>query len=147
VRCEENTIKTKSAMPEIISNNIILKKMFRNTSVLLGGRTVAGLMAILSLSIAARALGPEMLGVFALIQAYIVIIDRLLNFQCWQAVIKFGSDFLKQNKTEDFKSLVKFCTILDAATALLGAVIAAAGVYFYGNWKGWQQQTIYAELV
>ncbi|MGA2915426.1 MAG: lipopolysaccharide biosynthesis protein [Sedimentisphaerales bacterium] len=121
--------------------------MFRNTSVLLGGRTIAGLMAILSLSIAARALGPEGLGVFALIQAYVIIIDRLLNFQCWQAVIKFGADFLKQNKPEEFKSLVKFCTILDAATALCGAVIAAAGVYFFGNWKGWQQQTIYATIV
>lgn len=114
---------------------------------LLGGTTAAGLLTLISLSLTARALGPALLGVFALIQAYAIIIDRLLNFQCWQAVIKFGSDFLKQKRTEEFKSLIKFCTILDAATAFCGAVIAAASVYFFGSFKGWQQQTINAAIV
>ena len=134
-------------MLKTVFNNVILKRMFKNASVLLGSRTIAGLMALVSISLAARALGPAKLGIFALIQSYIVIVDRLLNFQCWQAVIKFGADFLKQNKLEEFKSLVKFCTILDAATAVAGAVSAAAAVYLFGKWKGWQQQTIYAAII
>ena len=120
--------------------------MFKNASVLFSGTTVAGLMGLISLSLAARTLGAEKLGVFALIQSYIIIIDRLMNFQCWQAVIKFGADFLKQDRKEDFKSLVKFCTILDAATAAIGTFIAIAIIYILGRWKGWQQQTIYAAI-
>ncbi len=127
--------------------NIILKRLFKNASVLFGGQSVAGLMGLISISLAARTLGAEKLGVFALIQSYTIIIDRLLNFQCWQAVIKFGADFLKQNRKEDFKSLVKFCTILDAATAAIGTLMAAAIVYIIGQWKGWHQQTIYAAIV
>ena len=124
-----------------------MKRMFKNASVVFGGRTVTGLMGLASISLAARALGVEKLGVFAMIQAYIIIADKLLNFQCWQAIIKFGADFLKQNKKEELKSLAKFCTILDAATAVVGTVLAAVIVYFFGNWKGWQQQTIYAVML
>jgi O-antigen/teichoic acid export membrane protein len=133
-------------MLKTVFNDVVLKRMFKNASVLLSGGTLAGLMGLISLSLAARTLGAEKLGVFALIQSYTIIIDRLMNFQCWQAVIKFGADFLKQDRKEDFKSLVKFCTILDAATAAGGTFIAAAIVYIIGQWKGWQQQTIYAAI-
>jgi O-antigen/teichoic acid export membrane protein len=127
--------------------NSILKRLFKNSSVLFGGGIIAGLMGLASISLAARTLGVEMLGVFALIQAYIVIIDRLANFQCWQTIIKFGADFLKQNKKEELKSLVKFCTILDAATAIAGCILAAVIVYFFGQWRQWHQQTIYATML
>ena len=121
--------------------------MFKNSSVIFGGQSVTALMGLISLSFAARTLGTEKLGVFALIQSFILIIDRLVNFQSWQAIIKFGADFLKQDKKEDFKSLVKFCTILDAAAAFTGAILAAVIVYVIGSWKGWQHQTIYAAII
>ncbi len=121
--------------------------MFKNASVIFSGSTIAGLMTLVSISLAARALGAEKLGVFAMIQSFVIIIDRLMNFQCWQATIKFGADFLKQDKKEEFKSLAKFCTILDFATAFIGTILAATVIYFFGNWKGWQEQTIYTGLV
>ncbi|MDD5134469.1 MAG: oligosaccharide flippase family protein [Phycisphaerae bacterium] len=125
----------------------ILKRLFKNSSMLFGGSAIAGLMGLASISFAARTLGAEILGVFALIQAYIVIVDRLANFQCWQAIIKFGADFLKQNKKEELKSLVKFCTILDMTTAVVGCILAAAIIYFLGQWKQWNPQTIYAAML
>jgi O-antigen/teichoic acid export membrane protein len=133
-------------MLKTIFKDIILKRMFKNASVLFSGQSVAGLMGLISLSLAARTLGVEKLGIFALIQSYVIIIDRLMNFQCWQAVIKFGADFLKQDKKGDFKSLAKFCTILDAATAAIGTFMAIAIIYLLGRWKGWQEQTIYAAI-
>ncbi len=126
--------------------NTIIKRMFKNASVLFSGNTLAGLMGLVSLSLVARALGAEKLGVFAIIQSSIIIIDRLMNFQCWQAIIKFGADFLKQNKKEEFKALAKFCTILDAATAAAGTFIAVAVICILGQWKGWQEETIYAAI-
>lgn len=134
-------------MLKTVFNDIILKRMFKNASVLFSGQSIAGLMGLISLSLAARTLGVEKLGIFALIQSYILIIDRLMNFQCWQAVIKFGADFLKQDRKEDFKSLAKLCTILDAATAAIGTFIAIASIYMLGRWKGWEQETIYAAII
>lgn len=133
-------------MLKTLFNDFILKRIFKNASVLLGGGTIAGLMGLISLSLAARTLGAEKLGVFALIQSYVLLIDRLMNFQCWQAVIKFGAEYLSQGKKEDFKSLVKFCTILDAATAAIGTFTAIAVIYILSRWKGWQQQTVYAAV-
>jgi O-antigen/teichoic acid export membrane protein len=121
--------------------------MFKNTSVLFSGQSITGIIGLISISLVARTLGAEKLGIFALIQSYVLIIDRLLNFQCWQAVIKFGADYLKQDRKEDFKSLVKFCVILDAITAVAGTVLAAVIVCIFGNWKGWQQETIYAAII
>jgi O-antigen/teichoic acid export membrane protein len=134
-------------MLKSILKDVIMKRMFKNASVLFSGSTIAGLMSLVSISLAARTLGAEKLGVFAMIQSFVIIIDRLMNFQCWQATIKFGADFLKQDKKENFKSLAKFCTILDFATAIVGTVLAVIIIYFFSNWKGWQQQTIYTGLV
>lgn len=127
--------------------NLTLKRLFKNSSVLFGGSTIAGLMGLASISFTARSLGVEMLGVFAIIQSYTIIIDRLVNFQCWQAIIKFGADLLKQDKKEELKSLVKFCTVLDIATAVAGCILAAVIVYFFGQWKQWHHQTIYAAML
>ncbi len=134
-------------MLKTVFNDIILKRMFKNASVLFSGNAIAGLMGLVSLSLAARTLGAEKLGIFALIQAYVIVIDRLVNFQCWQAVIKFGADFLKQNKKENFKALAKFCLVLDAATAATGTFMAIVIIYILGRWKGWEQQTVYAAIV
>ncbi|MDD5010547.1 MAG: oligosaccharide flippase family protein [Phycisphaerae bacterium] len=134
-------------MLKSILKDSILKRMFKNASVIFSGSTIAGLMTLVGISLVARALGAEKLGIFAMIQSFVIIIDRLMNFQCWQAMIKFGADFLKQDKKEDFKSLIKFCIVLDFATALIGTILAASIIYFFGSWKGWQEQTIYAGLV
>ncbi|MBN1788510.1 MAG: oligosaccharide flippase family protein [Sedimentisphaerales bacterium] len=134
-------------MLKTIFNDSILKRMFKNASILFSGKTIAGLMGLVSLSLAARALGAEKLGIFAMIQAFIIIVDRLTNFQSWQALIKFGADFLKQDKKEEFKSLVKFCFILDAATAVIGTIVAIIIVIIVGNWKGWQQETVVVATV
>ena len=134
-------------MLKTLFNDIILKRMFKNASVLFGGKTIAGLMGLVSISLAARKLGPAGLGVFALIQSFIIIIDRLINFQSWQAIVKFGADSLKQGKKDELNSLAKFCTLLDAATAFIGTLISIIIVCIIGKWKGWQQETIYAAVV
>jgi O-antigen/teichoic acid export membrane protein len=134
-------------MLKTVFKDVILKRMFKNASVLFSGKTVAGLMGLISISLAARTLGPTKLGVFALIQSYATIIDRLANFQCWQAMIKFGADFLKQGRKDDFKSLAKFCMLLDAATAVAGTAISILIICILGKWKGWQQETIYTAVI
>lgn len=77
-----------------------------------------------------------------LITTYVGIVDKLVNFQTWQAIIKYGADALEQKSDEDFRSLVKFGFILDCFTALLGTIIAASAAWFVGQWRGWDQQLV-----
>ena len=125
----------------------VIKKLFKNASVLLSGQVIASMMGLVSISLAARMLGPNKFGIFAMIQAYIVVVDKLLNFQSWQAVVKFGAGFHREDKKPQLQSLVKFCTLLDAITAVAAAVLAALIAVVVGRLAGWRHETIVAIVI
>lgn len=100
------------------------------------------MLGLASLALTARALGVEEFGILVLITTYVMIIDKLVNFQSWQAVIKYGADALEQNRDQDFKSLVKFGFMLDGATAILGTAIGTSAAWFVGHWRGWDEQLV-----
>jgi O-antigen/teichoic acid export membrane protein len=121
----------------------LLVRIYQNASWLLGGRMGASLLALVSTAITARALGPESFGHLALITAYVLVIDRLVNFQSWQMVIKYGADALEGGKDGDLKGLLKFGTMLDAVTALAGTVVGVFGVALVGSWLGWGADLVF----
>ena len=57
------------------------KRLFKNTGVLISGDTVSAVLGVLTFAITARALGTEKLGMLVLIDAYVRIVDKLVNFQ------------------------------------------------------------------
>ena len=118
------------------------RRLFKNVGVLFTGNIGASLLGLASLVLTARALGPERLGILVLIQTYIAIVDRLFNFQSWQAIIKYGAEALEHGRRDDFKGLIKFGTILDMASAIVATVVAILAAYWIGQWKGWDQKTI-----
>ena len=83
------------------------KKLFKNTGLLIGGDTVSAVLGVLTFAITARALGAEKLGMLVLIDAYVRIVDKLVNFQSWQFMIKYGSDTLSAKDSSGFKAIVK----------------------------------------
>ena len=120
----------------------LLRRLFKNAGVLFSGNIASSLLSLGSLALTARALGVENFGYLTLITTYILIVDRLVNFQTWQAVIKYGADALEQKRNADFKLLVKFGFFLDCATAAIGTVIAASAAWFVGQWRGWDQHLV-----
>lgn len=120
----------------------LMRRLYKNAAVLFSGNMVGSLLGLASLALTARALGVEDFGILVLITTYVMVVDKLVNFQSWQAVIKYGADALEQKKYQDFKSLVKFGFVLDGATAILGTVISASAAWFVGNWLGWDEQLV-----
>lgn len=118
----------------------ILKKLFNNASILFGGNAASSLIGLVSLAITARSLGLEQFGILVLITTYVLIVDKLINFQSWQVLIKYGADALEQKREEDFKSLIKFGYTLDVSTAIIGAILAVGGVWLIGGWIGLKQE-------
>ena len=107
----------------------VFRRLWQNAAVLLSGNLVSVLFDFVSLVVTARALGPTWFGVFVLIQTYVLVVDNLVNFQSWQAVIKYGADTLDEGDPDHFKSLIKFGTILDIASAIIATVIAIACIF------------------
>ncbi|MBA6342127.1 oligosaccharide flippase family protein [Colwellia sp. MB02u-10] len=117
-----------------------LKKAFL---VLLGGTLTASILGFISIGMVARGLGLESFGIFAIITSYLLIIDKLVNFQSWQALIKFGSiaqesSLDEPEKKMEIQKVSAFCFSIDIFTALIGfllAIFLAAPLCSYFEWN------------
>lgn len=121
----------------------MLRRLFKNAALLFSGSMVASGLGLVSLALTARALGADRLGVLVLIVTYVLIIDRLVNFQSWQAIIKFGADALQEKRSDDFKALIRFGFLLDISAAVLGAAVAGCGAWFIGQWLRWGEEVVW----
>lgn len=116
--------------------------LFKNAGTLLSGNMVAWILGLVTFAITARILGPTQFGMLVMITTYVTIVDKLLNFQSWQALIKYGAEALEWENNDNFESIVKFCTLVDIATAILGTVVAALAVSWVGQWLAWESETV-----
>lgn len=82
---------------------------------LLSGTSGTVVLSLLSITLAARALGPKEYGVLALILTLGQACERLLSFQSWQPLIRYGSTFDMEAESDDLRSLFKFGLMLDLA--------------------------------
>lgn len=115
---------------------------------MVGSRGVSGLISIAYLAVAARALGPEKFGVFALILTYAQMIGNLVQFQSWKGVIRYGALHLSGGFHDRLGRLFGFTCALDIGSALAGAGIALVGVPLLGPLMHWEahEQTLAASF-
>lgn len=118
----------------------LFKRFVGNSSQLLGGSVVKSGLGFVAVVLAARGLGPEKYGLLVLVQTYVLIVDNLVNFQSWQALIKYGADALEDENLLDFKCLIKIGTILDAGSAVFGTILIAAGAIVLETFGGWSSE-------
>ncbi len=115
-----------------------LLRLYKNAGILFSGNVSSAIITLVALGILTRSLGLEQFGIYALITAYIGIIDRLVSFQTWQALIHFGARNLEANESGRLTSLLSFGYILDFASSLLGALFAVLGIMFIPSLFGLQ---------
>lgn len=123
------------------------QRLFKNTGLLLSGDTVSAFFGVLTFAVSARCLGAQRLGMLVLIDAYVRIVDKLMNFQSWQGMIKYGSDALEANDKKGFKALVKFGTLVDGFTAILGCLVSIALTRRVGEWQGWSEEMMRLAMI
>ncbi len=129
------------AMVKALLRDDLLRRLLRNTSYLLTGTAGASFLALVALALTARSLGPELLGVLAMIQAYAGMVDRA-RIETWPALIKYGAEALEEERYDDFKSLIKFGFLVDVASAAFATMVAVAGVFAAGWWFEWAPETV-----
>ena len=120
----------------------VLRRIFRNAGTLLGGKAVSAVLALASLAVTARGLGPELFGMLVLIHTYAKLIGGLTKFQSWQAVIRYGAAALERGAPAEVQGLIKFTALLDIASALVGVVLAVALAPVVGPWFGLGDDTV-----
>lgn len=117
--------------------------ILRNAGKLLSGKAAAGVLSLVYLAIAARALGPSELGALVLAHSYALVVAGLARFQSWQAVIRFGAPMLDNaGEVQDeagLKRLLRYTIRLDLLSAAASVIIALAAVPFVANAFGWSE--------
>jgi O-antigen/teichoic acid export membrane protein len=101
----------------------------RSIAHLLTGNFASAIIGLAGFALTARALGPADYGVLALCFSFTRAVEKLVSFQSWQPLIKFGAHALETGNTTDFRGLLKFGLALDIGAALAGWVIAILLVF------------------
>ena len=123
-----------------------LGRVFTNLGWLLGGKAMGAALSLVYLALAARSLGPEGFGQFALVLGGAQAISALVSCQTWQIVVRYGLPHVKEGRAAAAARLAGFCLSLDMAGAVTGCVIAALSVMVLGPLLGWSAQLSHAGL-
>jgi len=117
----------------------VFRRLFVNAGKLLSANAVAAVLGLVATVLTARALGPERYGIFALVLVYQLTVGKLVTFDAWQAIIKFGSDALHADDQPALRQLIKFGFGLDVASAIVGTVLAISLSGPVISLLGWDQ--------
>jgi O-antigen/teichoic acid export membrane protein len=112
------------------------RKLVKNAGILLGGNAVSAIFSFAAMALMARALTLEDFGRYALVTASINLIDRLVNFQSWQAIIHFSASAQESGDDGKLISLFSFGWLLDVSTGVIGYLLIIALSVFMPNWIG-----------
>lgn len=115
----------------------IFKNLIKNTGTLFGSNVISSIFALITYSLSVKALGTELFGILVIIQTYVLIVNTIVKFNSWQALIKFGAETFEKKQNVDFKSMVKQASLLDAGSAVLGTIIAVLFAHIAGKWLHW----------
>lgn len=122
-----------------------IKNILRSILTLLSGNIAASGLAFICIVIAARSLGTSIFGQFALITSFIMIVDKLVNFQSWMAVVNFGIPLqseVKDSEKKNFFSLISFCISIDIITAIVGFLVAWILAPFLASYMDWDAEIV-----
>lgn len=121
-------------------------RILANTGWLLGGKGVGALLSLAYLAIVTRTLGVTDFGRFTLVLSAATVIKTVMSFESWQIVVRYGQPHLATENHDALNRVLRFCILIDLASAAAGGVIAAAIILMFGNllelppgmgWQAW----------
>jgi O-antigen/teichoic acid export membrane protein len=91
---------------------------------IVSGNITAGIARLAALAIAARSLEISTFSLLVLVEAYIRVVDGLLNFQSVHVLTRYLAESQKSSDAQRFRGFVKAGLLIDSTTALVSAAIA-----------------------
>ena len=104
--------------------NNSFNKILKNSAIVFSGNMGASILGLLSISLFTHSQGAEIFGYFVLFLTYIEVIDRVFNFQTWQAFIKYAIDFQERKESHHFNMLLKYTFLIDLFSLFVAFLVA-----------------------
>lgn len=132
--------RARQAFKEVLSKERSLKDRLQAVAHLLAGNFLGSIVGLAGFALTARALGPADYGTLALCFAFTRAVERLVSFQSWQPLIKFGAEAKEAGRDGDLRAILKFGLLLDVAAAIAACLIAIMLVLFAAPFMGVSEQ-------
>lgn len=114
----------------------------QNVAHLLTGNFFTSLASLITFALTARALGPSDYGLLALVYSYTRAIERIVSFQSWQPLIKYGASLTEEKDQAKLSSLIKFGLALDVTGAVIAWIVAIGLVTLAAPLFDWSARTV-----
>ena len=124
------------------NNDRKFRQIYEDAGFLICGNGFKFVLGIAAYGMTARTLGVSQFGVFALIQAYVILMDRLFNFNTRQSLVKYGAQVVESSNQTEFQRLFKFLFLLDIGTAIGATSLAIGVVYIFAGALGWPHEAV-----
>jgi O-antigen/teichoic acid export membrane protein len=118
-----------------------------NIGHLLTGNLFGSLIGMLAFVVTARALGPTEYGVLALTYSYTRAVERLISFQSWQPLIKYGAELQGPEHRDDYRSLLKFGLVVDMSAAVMAYLVSIGLALLFGPLMGISDEALQQVLI
>lgn len=110
----------------------MIKKIAKSSSLLMSSNFIVAIGGLITISLIAKKLTISELGIFAIIQTYVLAINSLISFQTWYTVNKYYP--LAKDDDKILGSLLKYSYKLDISTAIVGTIISIILINFIGHY-------------
>jgi O-antigen/teichoic acid export membrane protein len=128
-------------MPEASTGGVVAR-IYGNLGRLLGGKAAAGVISLLYIAIAARALGPADYGVLVLVHTYVMTVGGLIEFPGWHAVVRYGAQAREAGDRPRLTRLLAFAGLVETTGGVLAVVVAALLAPWLGPKLGWSPTAV-----
>lgn len=115
----------------------VVRRIYANLGRLLGGKAAAGVVSLIYLAIAARALGRVDYGVLVLVHTYVMTVAGIIEFPGWHAVVRYGAQTVADNDRPRLTRLIAFAGLVELGCGLLAIAAAALLAPIVGPRLGW----------
>jgi O-antigen/teichoic acid export membrane protein len=118
----------------------IVRRIYGNLGLLLGGKAAAGLISLIYIVIAARVLGPKDYGVLVLINYSAMLVGGLVAFPGWHAIVLYGVQALAAGDEAKLVRLLRFVGAIEVAVGIIAVLVAATLAPILGPRLGWNAE-------
>lgn len=123
-----------------------MRRILGNFGLLLRGRGIAVVFVLTATLLTARTLGPSGFGVVVLVHAYALFVRGLLNFQPFEAVVRYGVPLRERSDDDGLRRLLWLSVKVDIACALGAVGLAVAAAPLAGWLLDWDRPLVLAAV-
>jgi len=130
-----------------VENQSLLRRIARNFGRLLGGRSAAAVLELITVAVLARSLSTTDFGQVVLIQTYVLIVRGLFNFKLAETIVRFGVSALEANNELSFRRLLRATLFVEVAASGCSFVVAILALPLAARFFDWEQSLVFATMI